>query len=555
MKELKALVLMQFKDKINWKYTNKKALFTKVLFELLKVIIVGGIAYVFYFICTLFSIFSMYNKIPLSVMTIILTFILFISVISCTSGLMNSLYTADDNKVLITFPLSGNKIFLSKIIVFLFNELKRNFTFSLPIFLAYGVFTGLSFVFYLRAFIAFIVLSALPVLIGALLSIPLFYIVRFLNRFYIIKYFLILALIGFLLYGAIVLINMIPEEFNMIYAWPTIYRVIQEVLNYFQFTLFPLYFLTIMIIGKPESLSFTYINLEGWATFGILIGILIILFLVIYYGVKKYYIRMTSLTFEYAKKETIKEKKNKVYSKRATFFHKEFIDISRSGNYISSFLSAYIIIPIIILLLTRIFSALVIRYYGSMLSWVFTIMFILLSILSANIGITSIFSREGRAAIMNRTLPTKPIFPLLNKLIIFIVLSIVVAISSLVIFQLYANLDYGVITLIGLGIIFLIVGMIFFGAFLDLKNPQNDQYATNGGDFVNPNEISYVVVSFIVSLIYTFYSYILLNENSGNFIVAAIKLFLIGLLVLLVCLSLFIKYVKAFYFDSTEGKR
>ena len=50
---------------------------------------------------------------------------LVLSVFVCTVGLMNKLYFSKDNFILLSLPVTTNKIFLSKLIVFFVYELKK----------------------------------------------------------------------------------------------------------------------------------------------------------------------------------------------------------------------------------------------------------------------------------------------------------------------------------------------------------------------------------------------------------------------------------------------
>ena len=68
-----------------------------------------------------------YSESP-RIMILIVTFSLVLSLVSCTKDLMLNLYFSEDNKVLITFPVNSNVIFLSKLIVFYFYEIKKNDT-------------------------------------------------------------------------------------------------------------------------------------------------------------------------------------------------------------------------------------------------------------------------------------------------------------------------------------------------------------------------------------------------------------------------------------------
>ena len=177
MNHLKPLVMMQLKDKIDFSFlSSKKKTITKVVFTILAFVAVTALCFVFFMLSSMLNLFSLVNVIPTSLMVFIFTIMFLLSCISCTFGLMKKLYFSPDNQVLLTFPVKPNMGFVSKLIVFYIYELIKNLYFMIPVFIAYGIFSGYSLLFYPWMLICFLFISALPVLIGAILSIPLMYI-------------------------------------------------------------------------------------------------------------------------------------------------------------------------------------------------------------------------------------------------------------------------------------------------------------------------------------------------------------------------------------------
>ena len=192
--KLLTLVLMQLKNKLDLNVkNNKKQVLRTVLFSVLKFAIIAGIVYLLLYLSSFFGLF--YNSDFSRVMVIVLTISLALSLISCTIELMRNLYFSEDNKVLITFPVDSNKIFISKLIVFYLYEIKKSFSFLIPITLSCILFLSTigkcSIFMLLWMFIPTIFILMLPVLLGALLSIVAMYITRFLNQFNVILLFII----------------------------------------------------------------------------------------------------------------------------------------------------------------------------------------------------------------------------------------------------------------------------------------------------------------------------------------------------------------------------
>ena len=116
-------------------------------------------------------------------------FIIFVlNTITCTIGLSKTLYYSKDNQMLVTLPVNPNALFLSKMLVYFISEIKKCFTFAIPIFIAYGIISSFSFVYFIWAPIMLVLLSAIPVLIGGLLSIPTNYIMAFFKKYPIKKF-------------------------------------------------------------------------------------------------------------------------------------------------------------------------------------------------------------------------------------------------------------------------------------------------------------------------------------------------------------------------------
>ena len=107
MKHLYALVMMQLKDKLDFGFVkSKRKLISKIVFTLLKFVIVAAVAYLLFYALSLLLFSNM--RLPSTVLIFIYGVIFVMSLFSCTAGLMKTLYFADDNKVLITLPVNTN---------------------------------------------------------------------------------------------------------------------------------------------------------------------------------------------------------------------------------------------------------------------------------------------------------------------------------------------------------------------------------------------------------------------------------------------------------------
>ena len=552
MKHLKALVMMQLKDKISFEFTkSKQKLLSFIVFTLLKFIAVTAVAYLFFMLSSMLKIFSIGGGVPKNVMVIIYAIIFLMSLFSCTVGLMKTLYFSDDNKILITLPVNGNMIFISRLIVYYVFEVKRSLFLTIPIFLAFGVFSKVGIAFYVWLPIIFLVISALPVLIGAILSIPAMYLYRVLQKVSVLRILIYVALIVLGLIAVVKVIALIPENIDLSQQIGVIQQAAGKALQWSGNYIFPVNRICDLVIGFPitsglGSITYTVLRLEVLAYFGILLVSLAILTLIAFLLARPLFISMVAKSFEFEKKVTLTSKPNKHTKRGMSLLKTEISNFIRS-DYISSFISVYIIVPVLIFLINKIFGAIDTRTSGQNMVYAFNILLILLPMLASNALIATLFSRDGRAAYVKKTLPLNPVYPLTVKLVAPLVLSNISLICSGCIFGNMVHFSAINIALICIGFITFNSAHIFWCATLDLMNPQNENYAT-GEVNDNPNERSATVIAFIMSAVYAFFSFILYSDVLKDSItVACIKLALIGIAVLGMIIYMYVTKIKVYY--------
>lgn len=558
MNDIKTLVLMQLKDKLDLGFIKNKAqLIRKIVFFILRFLIVAVIAFGLLFVSSFLKIFHNSPFLPTSIMTMIMTIILAISTFTCTKELIDSLYLAKDNQVLITYPISANRIFLSKIIVFYIYEIYKNVTFTLPIFLAYGILSPVNWFFYIWIFIAFFFVSMIPVVLGVVLSVPGLYLIRFFNRLRFVKIILFAIILAALVYGLVQVILLIPNEINVLHYWGPIKVLLSDVTSFFQRYFMPVYMVVMMVIGKYDAtMHYTYATPEIWIIFFSLIGIMTALFLAVYFLSRFIFIRMTSKSFEFEKKFSVKAFLNRRKNRFLAFLIKEVRLIFRTGEFAYNFIATYIAIPIIILLINQVFASMDLYANGEFAVQAFNILIIMLPLLASNSMIATMYSKEGRTAYLKRTKPVVVVFPLLAKLIPNIILSTISLIASLYIFNAHMHYVDINIVLLSIAMIFVQVGHILFCALMDLMNPQNEQYATAGGQISNPNETKATISAFILSFAFALITLGFLIEEQVkpeiSFNLAFVKMLLIGIVFIGVAIYMFIEKIKAYYYDRVS---
>lgn len=510
---LKTLVTMQIKEKMDFSYLKSKrqTVFKITWFFLGFAVVTALIAVLFYFV-KLLGLFSLVKDIPTSVISIAFSVMLALSVVTDTVGLMRALYFSRDNTVLLTLPAPPALVFFSKLAVYYIYELKKSFLFTIPLFVAYGIIKGLPVYYYPWLLLLFGFVSALPVLIAGVLSIPAMFISVFVNRFKWLQYTLYgtlaLALIVALWYA----IGLIPKDIDFIATWGTTFWEIQDFLKAYMKNFAPLYAFTELIVGRTVGLSNLIFHSRTLPYLLALIGVLAVLLLLCFLLSRPLFYRMASTPFEF-KKRTIEPKPNRVHNPICSALVKELIGGIRSNSLVRLFGTVAVIMPIAIQLLNKLYSAMNTRFIGTQMTVCFNVLIMLLIVLSTNIDIASVYSRDGSSAYLNKVQPTGYAGLLISKLVIPMVVTFAGVAYTTVIFARFTTfvprpaLSLLEVVCLGLTVYFIYVAHLFYSAELDIMNPQYAQYATFNEQANNPNEnlsgimaILFSVIAFAVAL-------------------------------------------------------
>ncbi|MBP5308033.1 MAG: hypothetical protein J6Z34_02740 [Clostridia bacterium] len=556
MRELKALVLMQLKDKLDFGFAKtKKTLIRKIVLTVLKFVVVAAAAFVLrYFL----GIFMFYNSDTPKIMIVLVTFLLGISCITCTVGLVKSLYFAEDNKVLITMPAENNVIFLSKLIVYYFYELSKEYFLVVPVLLGVGMnsLNILTFWFIPWMLFVFLFVPAVPVLIGALLSIPALYIARFAGRYPVFKVVLFVVVAGALVWALAVIIGMLPENIDLINQGGTVLRNIKNFLLTFERTVVPASLLVYLITGQRRA-DLTY-NVFAGRTFLIFAGLLAVtavLIGIVFLVSRPLFFGMMSKSFEFEKKSVDREKLNRKHGRMFAFLYKEFKLCIINEEVSLPFVAVYVAVPLLIFLLNKLYFAMDTRLKGQIMTYAFNLLIMLLPMLAGNAVIATLFSKEGRAGYVKKTKPIDIMMPIFAKLFFFMALSVPSIAATAAVFGSFVHevFRWYDIALLGMMLLLFQYGHIMFSALLDIMRPQNEQYATVGDNVQNPNETVSTIAAFVISALTAGFGYVLFSEvtlSTGTVTLAMLKLFGIAAVFFVAVTVLFVRCIRAYYYEK-----
>jgi len=547
MNHLKPLVLMQLKDKLDFSaFKSKGKAIAKVIFTLLGFGIVVAVCYLLFYLGTSLSLFDILPIIPVSVIVVVYSVMFLLSCFSCSFGLMKTLYISNDNQVLLTLPVKPNMVFVSKLIVFYLYELVKNIYFILPMFLAYGIFSGFTWLFYPWLIFCFLFISAIPVLIGALISIPLMFITSWLKQTKMLRLVLYFMLVGVIVYLIVSLISLIPENINLITSFGKISWRIRDFIAGFNEVFKPLALLVTLVCGvfNRNTFMWSLFNINTLWILLVTIAVILMLFFLAYFISRPLFFKMASSPFEYKKKIINKKYHNKKKNILHSSILKEFKTSLRQPDFIYNYLTILIVLPISILLLNKIFNAMNTRLQGVFMTYSFNILMILLISLASNSIISTIYSKDGRTAYLMKTVPHKYHKFLFPKLIVPLSLTSISMLATIIILGNFAQLSFINTTFAFLSMLGFYAGHLFWSAELDIMNPQNEQYATTGEVSSNPNEKKSTILAFIISFLVFGVSLFFFMENQTY---TWLKLAIIGIVFAISRIYFYFTKIKVYY--------
>ena len=536
MKQLFQLTLFQLKDKIDMSWMkSKKTLIQTIVFGFLKFALVVAIVFAVLFALSYVGFISKYQDV-LPLFTMFLSVITFLSLCSSTYNLTKSLYLADDNKVLITFPVNANKLFFSKLFVYFFYELKKSFLLLIPGVFGFLLFETLGFkgrelsaLTLLWMIIPIILLVVIQVLLSAVISIPFMYVYRLFKRNQIFDLIVVGAAVAAFIIAVINLINLIPDDIDLDRQWPSMF-------------------------GESSSSGFHY-QLVGYTFLKtlIVIGVIGLLTLSAFLLIRPVYFKMIYKTFEFDKNLQLAAKKNVKHKKYVTFANKEFKLSFRDFDVSGSYIAIYIIVPILLFFMDRVISAISTSMRGNNIAIAVNALLTILPLLASNSTIATLYSKEGRTAYLTKSNPVNPFIPLTSKLLFNLLFCVPSIVACAIIFANFSGLGVLIAVLFSVSVLLIQYAHIFYCAAQDIMNPQNEVYATTGNDFNNPNEAKATVMAFVGSFVLTVVLYFMLVESMNlheNYLSAFIRLLIIAAVLFAGFLYLFIKKIQAFYYEK-----
>lgn len=526
LRDLKTLVMMQLKDKMDLSFvkSKRKTLF-KVAAILGQILLSGAAFFLFFFLASALKLFSFSGAVPSELVTAMFTLIFLLAIVTCTVGLTNALYLTADNRVLLTLPVQSNMVFLSKFVLYFIFELKKNAVLLLPMYVAYGIGAHAAWYFYPWLLVCYLLVSLLPVAIGAVLSIPSLFVGNFVKTRKWLQAILVVAVTGLVGWGLISLISVMPENINIAGRWGTISLTIQQWLEKFASWVKPLDYINLMIIGGDAEIRHGLFTLNSlWGAL-IVVGTIVVCIGLAYLLARPLFFKMAASQFEFEKSSKA-HGVNKTHKSKFAPLVYEMKRSFRSSRYVIRMIVSLLLLPIAIFLLNKTYAAMNTRLNGQYMTLAFSMLIALLIVTSDNVSYASVYSVDGAARPIAKTQPIIPQIALTARLIPRAAVIVISTVSAMCFWRSVSGLTAGEAAFLGLAIIFVGWAHLLWSAEMDIMRPQHDQYATIGMTFDNPNERNSTIAAFVISALFAFWLYFIMSDGRlrATAVVAAMAL-------------------------------
>lgn len=538
MGKLWTLIKMQARSMIDTSFMrSKRAFILKAGLALLQFAAVTAAFYVVFFLCVMLSVFSYGEGIPETVVTVLFTLIQLMSIVSCMMGLSKSLYRSGDNVILLILPVSQSVVFLSKLCVYYLFELKRSLSLTLPLFLAYGLINGAVWFYYPWMILCLALVSLLPVALGAVLSIPALYVPKLLSRVSFLKYLIILAAAAGLVVLAFFAVGMIPANINILGRWGSITASLRSFLNTFAKYFAPWHYLNLMMVGGSLEITRRLFSLRTLYVLLVFLGVLAVLLSAAFFTARLLFLKLTAHASETDTRKK-KARKNKVRGKHWSILSEDLTRNFRSGKAIWLSFLEFFVPAFLLFALNKIYAAMNTSLSGQTMTAAFNILVLLVTVLSSNVFLATVYSRDGAARNLLKTRPVDFRWLLAARLVMRAVMSTLSILTAVLLFHFVAKAA----TMRTVGFLFTAVfanlAHILWCAEIDVMHPESKSSGSN--------TIAATAYSLIISVLFTAVFYLLSNSGATS---AFIKLAVIAGGFLILRAHLYFARVKIYFIE------
>jgi len=498
-RKLRVLVIMLLRERFNTSWLrDKKKLILKIVITVLSFVAVTAAIWAVMYMTVSLGLLALPpdKTLKTRVMVFIFTILFVILLISMTIGLTKNLYFSNDNKLLLTFPVKTNHTLLAKLIVYYLTQLRHSFTFLVPAFLAFGMINGYGFGYYPVVILGFVFIALFITVLAAILSIPCMFIANIVKRYLVIQVVTFVSIFAVALYLVFKVIMAIPADLNIIKNFGRYYYAIQNFLLDFEKYVFPVNYIADMLTG-----SLTH-PLTGFITFAVMLGMVLVGFLVIWYGARPLFFYMATRQFENNSTKKLHAGHNTCNNPFISSVKKELLTTVRTPKQFFADFSWVFALPFAILLLNKLFAAMSTRMLGDYIALGTNILIMLLILLNSSASMASIFSKEGAAFSLFKSRPSTLYTVMYSKIFLNFLLSVASLVATVAVFRWVSGVSAGVAVGVFFIVLFLYMAHILWSVDLNILNPQHHRYHDGEHETTDTNELKSSLYAFLLSFIF-----------------------------------------------------
>ena len=535
-RRLKYLVLLQAGEK--FRGVKKGQVKQSVFRTFLKVIAAVAVTAVLFFVFNYVK-SSFYFNFDKELFTTVIFLTQIISIITCVGSMMDVLYNSKENTMLLAFPCNYNEVFISKIIVFALEEIRKSCFFILPFLISYGMISDGGAAYWAQLIPLWIFIVLFPVLFSAIISIPAIFVKKFLGNHPVLFGVLVALLLGGVFALVTYALSFLPTPVKLIAFYNTFMNAFRAIL--IKINKFSLFY---QLIGKGMFGKWVYM------TFPVIAVIFFGTMLLCFFVAMPFYFKAASSSAEHSTGGHHKVVKTRFNNLFMTFFRKEVKLMFRSSKSLNSALSIVLVFPIISYIMNFIVAAVRTNVYGDYMTIAFNIMITLSLIGTYNANCASAISQEGSEFAVLKAAPSDTTLATWAKLALTMVVDLLAVATMCLVITFTTTLAPKDIALMAGIILPVSLGNVLWSFQIDLLNPKINDYAVKGDAVVdNPNIAKALLFGFLISTIIGAVSLILLIDNYAS---GWARIYAIGYGFFGIRLYLYKNYLKV-YFNDIQG--
>ena len=426
-----------------------------------------------------------------------------VSVISCLSSMMLTLFASKENTMLLAFPCNYSEIFLSKIIVFSLEEMKKNLYFILPLLVGFGMNSDIQLAFWLQLPIMWLVLCLIPVFIGSILAIPAIFVKRFLQNHVWLYAIIMAVLFGGVFFGIFKVLSGVQLPINIVAVYGKFIAGVKQ--GFVMVNKFALFY---NWIGKAlyGEMVFLYVPL--------ILLVAVALCVLCFVTAMPFYFKAASATNENSTTKQHQLSMSKKGGLFGTFFRKELKIQLRTFQSVNDMLTVVFLFPLITYVFNFLMAAINTSSMGRYMSIAFNMMIILSLLGTHNANSAASISMEGNEFAVLKTAPSNTSVIAWAKLAVTGIVNLASLCMMAAMLMMTTRLSLLDVVLLMASILCISLGQIAWGAEFDIRKPKITEYATKGdGVTDNGNIAKAMAVAFLVSTVFGVIGLLLMAES------------------------------------------